>query len=116
MRTPRLILSAFWFLASAAAMAGTMGPYCVVVQGMPANCRFYDEASCARAAAMQSGGCVARTAFATPLNYAPKDAGYCLVSHGDAKCFYFDAASCAKAAQLEGGTCLTRPRLATAAH
>ena len=65
---------------------------------------------------MQSGGCVARTAFATPFNYAPKDAGYCLVSHGDAKCFYFDAASCAKAAQLEGGTCLTRPRLATAAH
>jgi hypothetical protein len=97
-------------------MAGPSGPYCVVVQGMPANCRFYDEVTCARAAVIEGGGCVARTAFATPLNSAPKDAGYCLVSHGDAKCFYYDAASCAKAAQLEGGTCLTRPRLATAAH
>jgi hypothetical protein len=65
---------------------------------------------------MQSGGCVARTAFTTPLNDVAKDAGYCLVSRGDAKCYYFDAASCARAAQLEGGTCLTRPRLATAAH
>jgi hypothetical protein len=65
---------------------------------------------------MASGGCVARTAFARPQYEAPRDTGYCLVSHGDAKCFYFDAASCAKAAQLEGGTCLTRPHLATAAH
>jgi len=114
-RTPRLIVTLVGLLGSAAALAGP-GPYCVVVQGMPANCRFYDEASCARAAAMAGGGCVDKTAFATPLNNAPKDAGYCLLSHGDAKCYYFDAASCAKAAQLEGGTCLTRPRLATAAH
>jgi hypothetical protein len=61
-------------------MAGPLGPYCVVVQGMPANCRFYDEATRARAAAMENGGCIARTGFATPLNSARQDAGYCLVS------------------------------------
>ena len=113
MRTPRLIVTVIGLLASAAAVAG---PYCVVVQGMPANCRFYDETSCARAAAMEGGGCIEKNAFGRPLAVAPKNAGYCLISHGDAKCYYFDAASCARAAQLEGGTCLTRPQLATAAH
>jgi len=111
-RTPKLIVTVVGLLGSAAAMAG---PFCMVVEGMPANCRFYDETSCARAAAAANGGCIENrflgTHLATAVSVAPKDAGYCLVGHGDAKCYYFDAQSCAKAAQLQGGTCLTRSRL-----
>jgi hypothetical protein len=113
-RTPKLILTVIGLLGSTAAMAG---PFCTVVEGMPANCRYYDEAACARAAAAANGGCVENrfhgTQLGTPVSIAPKDAGYCLVGHGDAKCYYFDPQSCAKAAQLEGGTCLTRSRLST---
>ena len=114
MRTPKLILTVIGLLGSGAAMAG---PFCMVVEGMPANCRFYDEASCAQAAVAANGGCVENRwrgkQLGTALSVAPKDAGYCLVGHGDAKCYYFDAQACAKAAQLEGGTCVTRPRLST---
>jgi hypothetical protein len=116
-RTPKLILTVIGLVGSAAAMAG---PFCMVVDGMAPNCRFYDEASCAHAAVAANGGCVENrwrgTQLATPVSVAPKDAGYCLVGHGDAKCFYFDPQSCAKAAQLEGGTCLTRSRLTTPVH
>lgn len=120
MRTPKLIVTAIGLLGSAAAVAG---PFCVVIEGMAPNCRFYDEASCAQAAVAANGGCVENrlrgqlgARLATPLSVAPKDAGYCLVGHGDAKCYYFDPQSCAKAAQIEGGTCLTRSRLSTPAH
>jgi hypothetical protein len=89
------------------------GPFCVVVDGMAPNCRFYDAASCAQAAALANGGCVEKRLRGTPLSVAPKDAGYCLVSGGDAKCYFFDPQSCARAAQIEGGTCLTRPALST---
>ncbi len=113
-RTSRLIVTVLAMLGSAAAVAG---PYCLVVEGMPANCRFLDQASCAQAAVTAGGGCVDKGAplgLGTQLSAAgPKDAGYCLVGHGDAKCYYFDAQSCAKAAQFEGGTCLTRPRLSS---
>jgi hypothetical protein len=116
-RTPKLILTVIGLLGSAAAMAG---PFCMLVDGMAPNCRFYDEASCAQAAVAANGGCVENrlrgTRLATPLAVAPKDAGYCLMGHGDAKCYYFDAQACAKAAQLEGGTCLTRSRLSTPLH
>jgi len=65
------------------------------------------KTSCARAAAAANGGCIENrflgTHLATAVSVAPKDAGYCLVGHGDAKCYYFDAQSCAKAAQLQGG-------------
>src|SRR3984893_1115678 len=116
-RTPKLILTVIGLLGSGAAMAG---PFCMVVDGMAPNCRFYDQASCAQAAVAANGGCVENrlrgTRLATPLSVAPRDAGYCLVGHGDAKCYYFDPQSCAKAAQLEGGTCLTRSRLSTPVH
>ena len=114
MRTSKLIVTLIGVLGSAAAVAG---PFCMVVEGMAPNCRFYDEASCAQAARLANGGCVDNrlrgTQLATPLSVAPKDGGYCLVGHGDAKCYYFDAQACAKAAQIEGGTCLTRPGLST---
>jgi hypothetical protein len=112
-RTPKLIVTIVGLLGSAAAVAG---PFCVVIEGMPANCRFLDEASCAQAAVTANGGCVKKDALGTTLSVAPRDAGYCLVGHGDAKCYYFDPQSCARAAQIEGGTCLTRPRLSTPAH
>ena len=114
MRTPKLILTVMGLLGSAAAMAG---PFCMVVDGMAPNCRFYDEASCAQAAVAANGGCVENRwrgkPLGTALSVAPKDTGYCLVAHGDAKCYYYDAQACAKAALLEGGTCLTRPKLST---
>ncbi len=125
MRTPKLIvtlagvavtgvtLTMGLFGSPAAVAAPWQGAYCVVGPGLLPNCRFEDEASCARAAVTANAGCVARNALGTPMSIAPKNAGYCLVSGGDAKCYYFDAQSCAKAAQLEGGTCVTRPKLSS---
>ena len=111
MRTPKLIVTVIALLGSTAAVAG---PFCVVIDGMAPNCRYFDETSCAQAAVSANGGCIAKHALGTPLAVAPRNmAGYCLMGHGDAKCYYFDAQACAKAAQLEGGTCLTRPRLST---
>jgi hypothetical protein len=116
-RTPKVILTVIGLVGSGAAMAG---PFCMVVDGMAPNCRFYDQASCAQAAVAANGGCVENgwrgRQLETPVSVAPRDAGYCLVGHGDAKCYYFDPQSCAKAAQLEGGTCLTRSRLSTPVH
>ena len=108
MRALKLTVAGIGLLVSGAAFAG---PFCLMVQGMPASCRYFDEASCQRAAIEHNGGCVANNAFATTtgLANAPKDARFCLVTGGDSKCNYYDAKSCAKAAQENGGTCLTRP-------
>jgi hypothetical protein len=97
----------------AATAAPWQGQFCVVGPGLMPNCRFTDESSCARAAAAAGAGCVDRNGIGTPSSVAPRNAGYCLVTGGDAKCNYFDAPSCAKAAQDEGGTCITRPKLSS---
>jgi hypothetical protein len=110
-RTSKLIVTVLMMLGSAAAVAG---PYCVLVDGMAPDCRFYDQASCAQAAVTHGGGCIDRSGpLGTQLSVAPRDAAYCLVGQGDAKCFYFDAQSCAKAAEFHGGTCITRSRLSS---
>lgn len=103
MRISRLIVTVVGVLGSAAALAGQ---YCLVVDGMGANCRFFDEASCARAAVESHGGCFEK---GRAVSVTPKGARYCLVAGGDPKCYYYDAQSCANAAKLSGGTCLTRP-------
>jgi hypothetical protein len=114
-RTLNLIV--LGLLGSAAAVAAPpTGQYCVVVNGMAPNCRFVDETSCAQAAAKANGGCIDRHAVGGARSLEPKNAGYCMISHGDSKCLYFDAQACANAAQLEGGTCVTRPGLTSAVH
>ena len=108
MRALKVIVAGIGLLGSAAAFAGG---YCLVVQGMPANCRFIDEQSCARAAVEQKGGCVSNNTgqLASAVNVSPDHSRYCLISGGSPKCWFFDAQSCAKAAQESGGSCLTRP-------
>ena len=108
-KTNLIVASVVGVLGSAVAVAGQ---YCLVISGMPNNCRFVDQESCARAAVDAGGGCVDKNGRALQ-SIAPRDAGYCLLNHGDSKCYYFDAQACAAAAQLEGGTCLTRPKLST---
>jgi hypothetical protein len=108
-KTNLIVATVVGVLGSAVAVAGE---YCLVVTGMPNNCRFIDQESCARAAINSGGGCVDRHGQSV-MAAAPRDAGYCLVNRGDAKCYYFDAQACAQAAQLQGGTCLTRPKLST---
>jgi hypothetical protein len=105
-RTSRLIVTVIGILGSAAALAG---PFCVVTDGMPANCRFYDEASCMQAAINANGGCIDKSKSGQALSVEPRNARYCLVSGGTSKCYFYDAQSCANAAKLNGGTCLTRP-------
>jgi hypothetical protein len=109
-RTLRVLVTGIALFCSAAAVAG---PFCVVVTGLPPNCRFYDEDSCARAAVASNGGCVThkfgRLEAAQPVE--PRNASYCLVRSGTQQCYFYDAQSCAKAAQEYGGTCITRPKL-----
>ena len=98
-------------LITAIALAGPTavlaGPFCVTGTGRGADCKYFDEASCARAAVERHGACVDRsTGVATGFS---KDSRYCLVGGGESKCYYYDAASCARAAQDHGGVCLERP-------
>jgi hypothetical protein len=108
MRALKMMATGIGLFGSAVAVAG---PFCLMVTGMPANCRFYDESTCAAAAASQNGGCVPNNPIsrAAPVSIGTDHARYCLVNSGDAKCYYYDAQACAKAAQDYGGTCLTRP-------
>jgi hypothetical protein len=108
-KTNLIVATVVGVLGSAAAVAGQ---YCLVLSGMPNNCRFVDEESCAQAAMNAGGGCIDKNGQAI-RSLGPRDAGYCLVNHGDQKCYYFNAQACAEAAKLEGGTCLTRPKLST---
>jgi hypothetical protein len=104
-RTLRTLISAVGLVGSAACLAG---PYCVVGTGLGADCKYYDEASCAQAAVERHGACIDRsTGFATGFS---RNSRYCLVGGGESKCTFYDAASCAKAALEHGGTCMQRPR------
>jgi hypothetical protein len=104
-RKLKTLMTAIGMAGPAAALAG---PFCVVGSGLGQDCRYFDEASCARAAVAQHGACIDKSSgVATGFN---KDSRYCLVGAGEAKCYYYDAASCARAAQDEGGTCLERHR------
>jgi len=104
-RKLKTLMSAIGLAGSAACVAG---PFCVVGSGLGADCKYYDEASCARVAVERHAACIDRhTGVATGFN---KDARYCLVGGGESKCYYYDAASCARAAQDHGGTCLERHR------
>lgn len=105
MRKLRKLIIAIAMAGPAACLAG---PYCVVVSGMGSDCRYYDEASCARAAVERQGGCIDKhTGIPKQVS---KESRYCLVGAGESKCYFYDAASCARAAQDQGGTCLERPR------
>ena len=104
-------------LGSAAAFAAPpIAQYCVVVTGMSPSCRYVDEADCAQAAAKVNGGCVDRNGVGTAHSFEPKDAGYCLVGHGDSKCYFYSAQACASEAKIQGGTCVTKPSLSSATH
>ncbi len=105
MRTLKTLMTTVGLAASTACLAG---PFCVVATGLGADCKYYDEASCARAAVERHGACVDKsTGMATGLS---RNARYCLVGGGESKCYYYDAASCAKAAQDHGGSCIERPK------
>ena len=105
MRTLKTLMTAVGMAASTACLAG---PFCVIGSGLGTDCKYYDEAICARAAVEQHGGCVDRSSGrAIGLSH---NARYCLVGGGESKCYYYDAASCAKAAQDHGGSCMERPR------
>ena len=105
MRKLKTLMTAIGLAASAACVAG---PFCVVATGLGQDCKYYDEASCARVAVERGGACVDKsTGVATGVN---RDARYCLVGAGESKCYYYDAAACARAAQDQGGTCLQRHR------
>lgn len=109
MRTLKTLMTAVGLAASMACFAGPLsGPYCVTGTGLGPDCKYFDEASCARAAVERHGACIDRhTGMATGAS--PK-ARYCLVGSGDSKCYFYDAPSCAKAALDQGGTCIERPR------
>lgn len=105
MRKLKTLISAIAMTAPATCLAG---PFCVVVSGLGADCKYYDQENCARAAVAHQGACVDRTTGVSPgFNQGSR---YCLVRAGESQCFYYDAASCAKEAQLHGGTCLQRQR------
>jgi hypothetical protein len=108
-RILKTLVTGVGLAASIAAVAGPLqGPFCVVVTGVGRDCKYYDEASCARAAIERQGACIDRsTGFGIGPN---KGARYCLIGAGEAKCSYYDAASCAKAIQDFGGTCVERFR------
>ena len=100
------LMAAIGILNSAATVAG---PFCVVVPGLgPPQCRYFDEASCARAATVAHGGCIGNPKQGIAPSMAPEHARFCLVTGTGTMCSYYDAPSCAQAAKEFGGTCLTR--------
>ncbi len=105
-RLQRLSFTAVGILASSASLAG---PFCVVVSGLGAECRYFDEASCASAATAQHGACIVNRREVTTASSMPRNAHFCLVSAGaGAQCLYYDLAACQRAASDNGGTCVAK--------
>jgi len=104
-RKLKTLMTAIGMTGSAACLAG---PFCLVGTGLGQDCRYFDEATCARAAVQRHGGCIDKSSVVAPeFN---KHSHYCLVGAGEPKCYYYDAASCAIASHDHGGTCLERSR------
>jgi len=105
-RLKELSLAAVAVIGSSACLAG---PFCVVVSGMGAECRYFDEASCASAANAQHGACVVNRREVTASSWTPRSAHFCLVSAGaGAQCLYYDLTACQRAASENGGTCVAK--------
>jgi hypothetical protein len=105
-RLKKLSLAAVGIIGSSACLAG---PFCVIVSGMGAECRYFDEASCATAASAAHGACIVNRREVTATSSMPRNAHFCLVSAGAGpQCLYYDVASRQRAASDNGGTCVAK--------
>jgi hypothetical protein len=98
----KILMTAIGMLGSVACFAA---PFCVVVLGFGQDCHYFDEPSCAQAAAAQHGACFVNTGLSL-RSPAPNGARYCLALGATQQCNFRDQISCTMAARDSGGTCV----------
>jgi hypothetical protein len=101
----RLCLLALTSLA--VPLSATAAPFCVQTETVPAQCIYFDAASCSARARQMNGSC---TVNAAEMHVSPGIGHFCLITSGPvSSCVYLDGASCDAEAKRQHGVCIEQP-------
>jgi hypothetical protein len=91
-------------------IGGHAAPFCIESEALPAQCIYYDSASCNKEAIKQGGVCAVNT---NEVRLTRNVGQYCVVTSQQVSlCIYSDRGSCMSAAALQHGACVRSPEAA----